>query len=179
LEILEKTLEQAKKARLEILAEMEKAIAVPRPNLSPYAPRILSLMIDPEKIGMVIGPQGKMINEIIEQTGASSIDIDDSGQVYITGKDGQSAERAFAWIKDMTREPKEGEIYQGKVVKITDFGAFVQILPNKDGLVHISELANYHVKRVEDVVKLGDIIPVKIKGIDETGRISLTLKNAK
>jgi len=178
LDILKKVFEQAKKARMEILEAMNKTIKEPKANLSPFAPRIISLQINPEKIGAVIGPQGKIINEIIDQTGVS-IDIEDSGLVFITSENEQSAQEAIARIKNLTREAKVGEIFQGKVVKITDFGAFVEIIPGQDGLVHISELAPYRVRRVEDVVNLGDVIPVKVKEIGDNGKISLTLKDAK
>jgi len=178
LEILKKVFKQAKKARIEILEKMEQAIKQPRADLSPLAPRIVTLQINPERIRDVIGPQGKMINEITSQTGVK-IDIEDSGLVYITSENEQGAEKALAWIKTLTREVKVGEIFQGRVTKIADFGAFVEILPGQEGLVHISELAPYHVKQVEDVVRTGDIIPVKVKAIDETGRIKLSLKEAK
>lgn len=175
LEILKKVFIQAKKGRLDILKEMEKTIGQPRVELSSYAPRIVTLRINPEKIGVVIGPQGKMINEIIDQTGVK-IDIEDDGLVNITSTDEEAAKKAVEWIKDLTKEVKAGEIFQGKVTKITDFGAFVEILPGQEGLVHISEMAPYHVKKAEDIVKLGQLIPVKVKKIDEQGRINLTLK---
>lgn len=178
LDILEKTFAQAKKARLHILEKMSAAIKEPNKELSPYAPRITTIQIDPEKIGMVIGPQGKMINDIIDQSGAN-IDIEDDGQVFITADSQESSQKAEAMIKNIVREPKAGEIFQGKVVKITDFGAFVEILPGHDGLIHISELAPYRVNRVEDVVSLNDVLPVKVKEIDAQGRIKLTIKDLK
>ena len=179
IEILTKAFEQAKKARLHILGEMDKAIDKPRPELSPHAPRILTLKIDPEKIGLVIGQGGKTINEIIEVTGATSIDIDDDGLVAITAPNTEIAQTAYDRIHDLTREIKEGETFNGKVVKITDFGAFVELTPNNDGLIHISELSDKRVEKVEDVLKEGDIVPVKVKRVDDQGRIGLSYKDAK
>ncbi|OGZ36433.1 MAG: polyribonucleotide nucleotidyltransferase [Candidatus Portnoybacteria bacterium RIFCSPLOWO2_12_FULL_39_9] len=178
LEILKNVFEQARKARLFILQEMDKAISRPRAELSPFAPRILTIQIDPKKIRNVIGPQGKIINGIISETKVASIDIDDSGLIYITAKDEASGQKALSWIESLTREAKPGEIFQGKVTRILDFGAFVEILPGQEGLVHISELAPHRVEWVEDVVKLGQIIQVKVKNIDELGRINLSLKDA-
>jgi len=178
LEILKKVFDQAKKARLEILEAMGKAISQPRPELSPLAPRIITLKIPTEKIGTVIGPQGKVINEIIRQTGVK-IDIEDDGSVNITSTDQEKAQQALNWIRDLVREAKPGEIFQGKVTRIMDFGAFVEVLPGQEGLIHISELAPYHVKKVEDVVKIGQTLLVKVKEIDEKGRINLTLKDVK
>jgi polyribonucleotide nucleotidyltransferase len=176
LEILKKTFEQAQSARLSIIEKMEQAIKEPRSSLSSLAPRILTLRIDKEKIRDVIGPGGKVINEIIDQTGAK-IDIEDDGLVSITSGDEDAGQKALKWIRDLTREVKPGEVFQGRVTKITDFGAFVEILPGQEGLAHISELAPYRVERVEDVVKTGQIVPVKVKNIDELGRISLTLRD--
>ncbi|MBU4082507.1 polyribonucleotide nucleotidyltransferase [Patescibacteria group bacterium] len=174
-EMLRDVFAGAKKARLHIIGEMEKAISEPRAELSPYAPRILTIRINPEKIGKVIGPGGKMINEIIAETGAK-IDIEDDGLVSITAVNGSDGEAALQRVKDLTREAKPGEIFKGKVVKIMDFGAFVEIFPGQDGLVHISEISNERVNRVEDVLSLGQEISVKVKEIDNTGRISLTLR---
>ena len=175
LEILKEAFEAARQARLEIIAEMNKAISVSRKELSPHAPRIITLQINPDKIRDVIGPGGKIINEIIAETGAA-IDIEDDGLVMITTKDAEAGEKAFAWIKNLTREVEAGEVFQGKVVKIMNFGAFVEILPGQEGLVHISELAPHRVEKVEDIVKEGEIIAVKVKGVDEQGKISLTHK---
>jgi len=177
-EIISNTLSQAKKARLHILNEITKVISGPREKLSPHAPRILILQINPVKIREVIGPGGKVINEIIGECGVS-IDIEDSGRIFITADKEEAAEKASSWIKNITREVKAGEIFQGKVKRILDFGAFVEILPGQEGLVHISQLANYRVNKVEDIVKVGDIIPVKVISIDEQGRINLSLKEAK
>jgi len=172
--ILEETLLKAKKARFEILEKMGKVLAEPRPELSPYAPRILTIQIDPDKIREVIGPGGKIINEIIEKTGAM-IDIQDSGLIFVTSEKEESAEKAIDWIKNITREVVVGEIFQGKVKRILEFGAFVEILPGQDGLIHISKLASYRVNKVEDIVKIDDTVSVKVISIDEQGRINLSL----
>jgi len=178
IEILKEVFEKTKEARLFILKEMDKVIGQPRAELSPLAPRIITIQINPERIRDVIGPQGKVINEIIAQTGVK-IDIEDSGLINITSVDEEAAQKALAWIKNLTREVKSGEVFQGRVTKITDFGAFVEILPGQEGLLHISELAPYRVKRVEDVVKTGQLIPVKVKNIDQQGRINLSLNKVK
>ncbi|HEX9664513.1 MAG TPA: polyribonucleotide nucleotidyltransferase [Patescibacteria group bacterium] len=175
LEMVKDTLEQAQKARLFILDEMNKVLSQPRPELSPYAPRIISFYINVDKIRDVIGPGGKMINEIIDKTGVE-IDIEQDGLVMVTSVDEESAKKAVDWIKEITREVEVGEEFEGKVVRIMDFGAFVEILPGQDGLVHISELAHYRVDKVTDVVKLGDVVKVKVVGIDEQGRINLSMK---
>ncbi len=175
LEIVEEVLTKAREARIKIIETMNKTIPESRAELSQYAPRITTMKINPEKIKDVIGPGGKMINEIIAETGVA-IDIEDDGLVMITSKDATEAKRAEDWIKDLTREVVAGEIFQGKVVRIMDFGAFVEVLPGQDGLVHISELAPHRIEKVEDVVKIGDVIMVKVKEIDSQGRISLTHK---
>jgi polyribonucleotide nucleotidyltransferase len=177
-EIIEKALERGREARLRILKEITKVLPGPKPELSPHAPRILILQINPVKIREVIGPGGKVINEIIEECGVS-IDIEDSGRIFITADKEEAAKKALEWIKNLTREVKAGEMFQGKVKRILDFGAFVEILPGQEGLVHISQLAPYRVNKVEDIVKVGDIIPVKVISIDEQGRINLSLKEAK
>ncbi len=173
--ILKEVLTEGKKARLRILEEMSKVLSQPRPELSPYAPRILILQINPSKIREVIGPGGKIINEIIDECGVS-IDIEDSGKIFVTAEKEEAAEKAVAWIKNITREVKVGEIFQGKVKRILDFGAFVEILPGQEGLIHISQLAPFRVEKVEDIVKVGDVVPVKVISIDEQGRINLSLK---
>ncbi len=175
--ILKDALAQAKKARLEILTVMRSTISASRADLSPYAPRIITLEINPERIKDVIGPGDKMINEIINETGVS-IDIEDDGLVFITSVDAASAQKAVEWVKNITREAVVGEIFQAKVKKIMDFGAFVEIFPGTEGLVHISKLSEIRVARVEDVVKIGDIIPVKLMEIDGQGRLNLSLKDA-
>ena len=171
--IVEETLIAARKARMHIIDIMNKSIPETREELSQYAPRITTMRINPEKIRDVIGPGGKIINEIIAETDVA-IDIEDDGLVLITGKNAEGAKKAEEWIKNLTREVEVGEIFQGTVVKIMDFGAFVELLPGKDGLVHISELAEGRVEKVEDVVKVGDAIKVKVKEIDSQGRINLT-----
>lgn len=176
-EILKEALENGKKARLKIFEKMEEVIKAPRKELSPHAPRVLTLQINPDRIREVIGPGGSRINEITEECEVS-IDIEPTGKIFITGEKEEAAKKAMSWIENMTREVKVGEIFQGKVKRILNFGAFVEILPGQEGLVHISQLAPYRVQRVEDVVKIGDIIPVKVISIDEIGRINLSLKEA-
>jgi polyribonucleotide nucleotidyltransferase len=173
--IMNEALEKAKSARLQILDKMSKIIAAPRPELSQWAPRILTIKINPDKIREVIGPGGKIINEIIDECGVQ-IDIEDTGEIFITAEKEEAANKAVEWIKNITREVKVGEIFQGRVTRIMAFGAFVEILPGQEGLVHISKLANYRVNKVEDIVKTGQIIPVKVIEIDEQGRINLSLK---
>ncbi len=175
---LGKALIQAKESRLFILGKMREAIAVPRENMSPYAPRIITIHINPDKIRDVIGPGGKMINRIIDETGVE-IDIEDDGSVFITSTDETSAKEAVEWIKNLTREVKPGELFQGRITRLMNFGAFAEVLPNQEGLIHISELADYRVEKVEDIVKVGDIVPVIVKEIDDQGRINLSHKMAK
>ncbi len=176
-EVLSEALAQAKKARLHILGKMNEVLAAPRADLSKYAPRIYSVRVPVGKIGELIGPKGKNINKIIEETGVD-ISIDDDGLVVITSNDPVGMEQAKEWVKSMTREVVVGERFDGKVVKLMDFGAFVQILPNVDGLVHISQFRDERVEKVSDVVRVGDIIPVIVTEIDATGRISLSHKAA-
>ena len=177
-EIIKETLERGKKAKLQILKEMEKTIDKPRESLSKWAPRVYILQVDSEKIGEIIGPGGRIIRDIIEKSGAE-VNIEDSGKVFVTAENEESAQKAISQINDITREAKIGEIFQGKVKRILDFGAFVEILPNQEGLVHISQLASFHVKKVEDIIKIGDIVPVKVISIDEQGRINLSMKEVK
>jgi polyribonucleotide nucleotidyltransferase len=172
--IIEEALARAKKARMEILEVMERAISEPRKDLSPYAPRILTININPDKIREVIGPGGKIINEIIDKTGAQ-IDIEDSGLIYITSETKEGAEKALSWINDITREVVAGETFSGTVKKVMDFGAFVEILPGQEGLIHISKLSKTRVAKVEDVVNVGDSVSVKVLSIDDQGRINLSL----
>lgn len=177
LDILRDTMNAAKKARMEILKVMQETIQEPRKDLSPHAPRIIILSINPEKIKDVIGPGGKVINKIIEETGVD-IDIEQDGTVFITSTNKEGAMRAQETIKMLTKEFKPGEQFLGKVTRIFEFGAMVEIAPRQEGLVHISELAPWRVNKVTDVVQPGDMIPVIIKNIDEQGRINLSHKAA-
>ena len=172
-EILEQALAQAHEGRLFILDKMQAVISEARPDLSPHAPRITLIKIDPEKIGTVIGPGGKTIRKIIEDTGVK-IDVEDDGTVYIASANGASSQKAVQIIQGLTEEAEIGKIYTGKVVRITDFGAFVEILPGQDGMVHISQLADYRVPSVEDVVRVGDEIMVMVIDIDRDGKIKLS-----
>ena len=175
LEIMREALLQAREARLYILDLMEKTIASPRPELSVYAPRIITLKVKQDKIGNIIGPGGKTIRSIIEQTGAE-IDIEDDGSVFISAKDQKAGELAQELILKLIEEPEVGKVYLGKVRRITPFGAFVEIIPGQDGLVHISELDTTRVNRVEDILRVGDEVKVKIIGIDSEGKIKLSRK---
>jgi polyribonucleotide nucleotidyltransferase len=178
LDILRQALLQGKEGRAHILAHMIETIAEPRKELSPYAPRIEKLMIKPEKIREVIGKGGEVINKIIAETGAE-IDIQDSGLVTVAAVDGKSIEAAIAMIQGIVAEPEIGKIYDGTVVKIMEFGAFVNIMPGRDGLVHISQMADKRVEKVTDVVNEGDKVKVKLTAIDEQGRLNLSMKEAK
>jgi polyribonucleotide nucleotidyltransferase len=175
LEIMKTALEQAKVGRLTILDRMTAVLAGPRSELSPWAPRIITLTIDKDQIGSVIGPGGKMIRSIIDETGAT-IDIEDSGLVTITSVDGEGATRAKDIIERLTRKIERGQVIMGKVVRTIPIGAFVELFPGKDGMVHISQLSQQRVQAVEDVVKVGDEVLVKVVDIDERGRINLTMK---
>jgi polyribonucleotide nucleotidyltransferase len=175
--LMAETLEKARVARLHVLAEMAKTLAAPRPDLSQYAPRIVQVRINPEKIGALIGPGGKNIKRLVEESGCE-INIDDDGTVNIYSISAEGMKIARNAIEGMTAEAEIGKTYRGKVVTIKEFGAFVEFLPGKDGLVHISELANFRVKQTEDIVKLGDEIWVKCLGVDEKGRVRLSRKAA-
>ena len=161
--------------RKHILEHMLTTIAAPRTALSPYAPRIEKIKINPEKIGAVIGKGGEVINKITAETGAM-IDIKDDGLITVASPDSESIERALEWIRGLTEEPEVGRIYKGKVVTIKDFGAFVNILPGTDGMLHISQLSDKRVEKVTDVLSEGQTVTVKLDGIDERGRLSLTMK---
>jgi polyribonucleotide nucleotidyltransferase len=175
--ILGEAIHRAKDARVKILALMAAALAQPREQLSKYAPRIETLKINPEKIGALIGPGGKTIKGIVAETGAE-INIEDDGSVHIYATSGESMARAKEIIGGMTKEIEIGQLYQGRVVSIKEFGAFVEVFPGKDGLVHISELADFRVNRTEDVAKIGEMIWVKCIGIDDKGRVKLSRKAA-
>ncbi len=173
LEILTEAIKQAREAHFEILDMLGQVISASRPELSPYAPRMYKVTIDPSKIGALIGPGGKTIRSIIEET-KTTIDVENDGTVIIGSPSKEAANRAIERIESLTRDVEVGGIYTGKVTRLSSFGAFVEILPGKEGLVHISELADYHVPRVEDVVKVGDEIMVKVVEIDHLGRVNLS-----
>jgi len=176
-EILQRALEQARVGRLHILGKMKEAIAAPRSELSTYAPRVITIMINPEKIRDVIGPGGKMIRSIVAETGAK-IDIDDSGRVVVMSADAEACDKAIARIRGLTQEPEIGQLYMSRIVRVTDFGAFAEILPNIEGLIHISQLEHKRVRKVTDVVNEGDQVLVKVIEIDKDGRIRLSRKAA-
>jgi polyribonucleotide nucleotidyltransferase len=176
-ELMRQALEQAKAGRLHILGQMQKALSSPRLNLSPFAPRIYAMKIKQEKIRDVIGPGGKMIRSIIAETGVK-INVEDTGDVTIASSDEASAQKAIEMIKRLVQEVEVGKIYLGTVRKIMDFGAFVEVLPGTDGLVHISQLAHHRVKSVSDEVSEGEQILVKVLEIDKQGKIRLSRKEA-
>ena len=174
-EIIEKTLIEGKKALSKVLDSLKSALSEPRKELSPHAPRIISFTVNPEKIGTIIGPGGKTINKIIDETNVT-IDIEDDGLVIICSTNQENAKKAEAMVKDLVREFEAGEIFAGKVVRLMDFGAFVEIVGGQDGMVHVSELAPYRIGKPSDFVNVGDLVQVKIKEIDSQGRINLTMK---
>ena len=174
-EILEEALAQAHKGRMHIMGKMMEAIQAPREEMSKWAPRIVTMKIDPDKIRDVIGTGGKVIRGIIEETGAK-IDIEDDGTISIAAVEAEAAEKAIQIITNLTKEVEAGEVYMGKVTRLMNFGAFVEVLPGKEGLVHISQLARERVEKVEDVVNVGDEIMVKVIEIDDKGRINLSRK---
>jgi polyribonucleotide nucleotidyltransferase len=176
-EIMAEAVGNAKAARAKVLEAMDGVLSAPRAELSPYAPRIETIRINPDKIGLIIGPGGKTIKGIVAETGAE-INIEDDGSVHIYSNNGDSLKRAKEIILGMTKEITVGELYQGTVVSIKEFGAFVEVLPGKDGLCHISELADFRVNKVEDVVKMGDSVWVKCIGVDDKGRVKLSRKAA-
>lgn len=175
-EILRQALQKAKPGRAFILQHMLATLAAPKLTLSPYAPRIEKIKINPDKIGAVIGKGGEVINKITAETGAE-IDIKEDGLITVAASDTKNIEKAINWIKSLTEEPEVGRIYEGKVVTIKDFGAFVNILPGVDGMLHISQLSNERVEKVTDVLHEGQIVKAKLTGIDERGRISLSMKD--
>jgi polyribonucleotide nucleotidyltransferase len=160
---------------MHILGIMEATLAQPRTEMSPYAPRILILHIHPDKIREVIGPGGKVIKRIQEETGAQ-IDIDDSGEVRVAAVSGEGGRRAEEMIRGITEDPEVGRTYQGKVRSVVTFGAFIEIVPGRDGLLHISEIEHHRVGRVEDVLNVGDLVMVKVIGVDREGKIKLSRK---
>lgn len=178
-DVLKDALAQAKVGRMFILDKIQEILAAPRAELSPFAPRVITVKVPPTRIGEVIGPGGKVINEIIDKAGGkavTSISIQDDGTTYITSTNAALAEQAAQTIRDMVREIQAGEKFTGRVTRIMDFGAFVEVLPGKEGLVHISQLANHRVEKVTDVVKVGDTLEVVVTEIDDLGRINLSHK---
>ena len=176
-EVMRDALYQAREGRLHILRCMQEALASPRTSVSSYAPRIVTLKIRPDRIRDVIGPGGKVIRGIIEETGVK-IDVEDDGTVYIASADEPAMQKAVDWVHRLTAEAEVGRIYKGTVKKIMDFGAFVEILPGTDGLVHISQLAPERVAKVRDVLNEGDEVMVKVLEVDKTGKIGLSRKEA-
>lgn len=174
--IIEKTLTEGKIARLKVLEVLNGVLSVPRSELSKYAPRIVTIQIDPEKIGEVIGSGGKVINEIIDACGVT-IDIDDDGLVMVCGTDPEGVNKALDWVNNIVREFQAGETFTGKVVRMLDFGAFVELVPGRDGMVHVSEMAPYRVSQPSDFLEIGQTVTVRIKEIDEKGRVNLTMKD--
>jgi polyribonucleotide nucleotidyltransferase len=175
LETMRQALDKARIARLKILEKMNAAIPCHRDQLSEFAPRIITIKIPPSKIGDVIGPGGKIIRAIVEETGAK-IDIDDDGTVLIASVDGDAGRRALARVQELVEEPEIGKVYTGVVRRVTTFGAFVEIIPGTDGLIHISELDHTRVRRVEDVLNVGDKVDVKVLSIDPEGKVRLSRK---
>lgn len=177
-EIMEKAIKQSHEGRMFILEHLKEIIPEPRAKISPYAPQIEKLMINPDKIGAVIGKGGEMINKITSETGAG-VDIEDSGLVTISGNNPEAIQKALDWVKSLTEEPEVGKIYDGTVVTIKDFGAFVNIMPGIDGMLHISEISDKRLKSVDEVLKVGDKVKVRLVAIDDKGRLSLSMKNLK
>jgi polyribonucleotide nucleotidyltransferase len=175
LAIIRDALQKAKKARLHILKAMAKALDGPRATMSKYAPRIITIKIRPDKIGDIIGPKGKVIRGIQEQTGAE-INVDDSGLVTISSVNGEAGERARDMIAGIVQDPEVGKVYEGVVKSTTAFGAFVEIMPGVEGLLHISEMQHGRTERTEDVVKKGDVVQVKLLEVDGRGKMRLSRK---
>jgi len=176
-DIFREAFTRSRKARLYIIDEMNKVISRPRQKVSQYAPKIKILHINPDKIRDIIGPGGRQINEIIDECGVS-IDIEDDGSVYISSIEEDGLTKAVDWVKSLTREVKVGEVFKGKVTRIMDFGAFVEILPNQEGMVHISQISDKHIDNIHDVLKVGDVVDVVVIEIDEQNRINLSMKAA-
>jgi polyribonucleotide nucleotidyltransferase len=177
MEVMRKALAQANAGRMHILGKMAETLAEPRKEMSAFAPRITTIKINPDNIRDVIGPGGKMIRAITEETGVS-IDVEDDGSIAIASSDAESTQKAIDWIKSLTDDVEVGRVYLGKVARLMPFGAFVSVLPKKDGLVHVSKLADWRVENVEDFVKEGDMILVKVDEIDRQGRVNLSRKDA-
>jgi polyribonucleotide nucleotidyltransferase len=173
--IMREALQQARQGRLQIIAKMEETITTPRSSISAFAPRIITIKIPVDKIRDVIGPGGKMIRSIIDRTGVK-IDVEDDGRVNVASADESSAQKAIAIIQELTATPELNKTYMGKVQRITDFGAFVEIMPGTDGLLHVSEIANHRVKDVRDELKEGEQVMVKVINIDPSGKIRLSRK---
>jgi polyribonucleotide nucleotidyltransferase len=178
IEFIAEVLKRSKAAREKLLDVMDEAIGTPRTEMSKYAPRLTTIKINPEKIRTVIGKGGEMINKIIAETG-TEIDITDDGTVVIASVNGEDSQRAVDWIKGLTDDPEVGKTYDGKVVKLMDFGAFVEFMPGQEGLVHVSEIADERVEKVEDHLKEGQEVRVKLVEIDKMGRKNLSMKKAK
>lgn len=176
-DLISQALKMAREARYQILDIMETVIDKPRGTISPYAPRITTLQLPPEKIALIIGPGGRMIRKLINETGAK-FDIEEDGQVHISADNEDSLNKAISAVNNLIRDVEVGEIYDGKITRVTNFGAFCEVLPGKEGLIHISEISNRYVSAVEDFVKVGDEVKVKVIGIDDLGRIQLSLKQA-
>ena len=174
-DMIRDTLELSRKNRIGIIDIMSKTLAAPRADLSKYAPRIITLKINPEKIRDVIGPGGKVINQIIDETGVE-IDIEDDGLVFITADNPEAGKKALEWVKNLTHEVVPGEVFKGRITRLMNFGAFAEILPGQEGLVHISEISEKRIGKVEDVLKVGQMVTVKVKEIDNLGRINLTMR---
>jgi len=174
-EMIKDTLAQSHQNRLAIIEIMDQTLSAPRAEMSPYAPRVITLRISPEKIRSVIGPGGKIINQIIDETGVS-IDIEDDGLVFITSDNQEAGAKALEWVKNLTHEVAVGETFQGRVTRLMNFGAFAEILPNQEGLIHISEISEQRIAKVEDALKIGQMVTVKVKEIDNLGRINLTMR---
>ncbi|MCB1972188.1 MAG: S1 RNA-binding domain-containing protein, partial [Geminicoccaceae bacterium] len=174
-EIMQVALDQAKAGRIHILGEMAKCIGIPRPEMRDSVPRVITLQIPQDKIGAVIGPGGKMIREITETTG-TKVDIDDTGMVKVASTDAVAAQRAVDWIYGLTAKPEIGKVYNGKVARVVDFGAFITFLGQQDGLCHISELANERVEKVTDVINEGDEVKVVVLAVDDRGKVKLSMR---
>lgn len=174
-DMIRDTLKQSEKNRIAIIDKMSETLAAPRAEMSPYAPRIITIKINPDKIRDVIGPGGKIINQIIDETGVE-IDIEDDGSVFITADSPEAGKKASDWVKNLTHEVVAGEIFQGRITRLMNFGAFAEVLPGQEGLIHISEISEKRTEKVEDALKVGQMVTVKVKEIDSLGRMNLTMR---